>query len=140
VYIPGSYSAPGTTDYIPNGIEEAAATTGTFQGLSRTTYPQWAGTDGRDGTTTTAALSEQMLMAGAAAQRAEGRQQLRLPGRRPGRDRPVHRRGSSRSGCSTPRSTPSSPAGRASIFGGAGGLKPFPLIGDMYSQEDRRRT
>lgn len=72
IYIPGSYSTPGTNDFLPNGLEEAAATTGTFEGLSRTTYPQWAGTDGRSGDTSTKALSEGMLMAGARVGRRYG--------------------------------------------------------------------
>jgi hypothetical protein len=58
VYIAGSYGNS------MQGIEQAAATSGTFEAISRTTYPQWKGTDGRNGTTTTAPLSDQMLDAG----------------------------------------------------------------------------
>lgn len=72
IYIPGSYSVPGTTDYLPNGLEEAAATTGSFENLSRTTYPQWAGTDGRSGDTAVKMLSESMLMGASRAARRYG--------------------------------------------------------------------
>lgn len=66
IVIPGSFSVPGTTDYAPNGLLEAAAGTGTtFQGLSKTTYPQWRGVDGRNGVSTQTMLSEAMLRAGA---------------------------------------------------------------------------
>lgn len=74
IYIPGSYSVPNavSTSFVPNGLEQASAISGTFQGLSKTTYPQWQGTDGRSGDTSTKALSEAMLMAGALKARRYG--------------------------------------------------------------------
>jgi len=72
VYIAGSYSTPGTTDFLPNGIQEATATSGTFMGVSRSTTPQWVATDGRSGDTSTKALSEQMIQGALRAGRRYG--------------------------------------------------------------------
>lgn len=75
IYIPGSYSTTdeSTSSLVPNGLKEASSFAGTtFQGLSGTTFPQWNGIDGRQGNTSVAMLSESMLMAGALAARRYG--------------------------------------------------------------------
>ena len=65
IYIPGSWSN-GTGDAAPGalvaqGLEQAAAITGTFEGLDKAALVVWQGTDGRAGDTATVALSMQML-------------------------------------------------------------------------------
>ena len=60
IYIPGSYSATAGA-LAAQGLEQAAATSGTFEGIAKGSVPQWQGTDGRAGDTTTLALSAQML-------------------------------------------------------------------------------
>ena len=65
IYVPGSWSngtlaqAPGAL--VVQGLEQAAAITGTFETLDKAANPQWQGTDGRGGDTSSAALSAQML-------------------------------------------------------------------------------
>lgn len=65
IYIPGSWSngagaqAPGAL--AAQGLEQAAATSGTFETIAKGSVPQWQGTDGRGGDTTSLALSMQML-------------------------------------------------------------------------------
>ena len=58
IYLPGSYGN------VIQGLEQAAAVTGTFEGIPKASYPYWQGTDGRNGTSTTLALSNPMLDAG----------------------------------------------------------------------------
>ena len=68
IYVPGSWSngtgvqAPGAL--VAQGLEQAAAITGTFEGLAKGTNPTWQGTDGRGGDTTVLALTMQMLDGG----------------------------------------------------------------------------
>jgi hypothetical protein len=54
IYIPGSYGN------APAGLEDIAAVTGTFENIDKAATPQWQGTDGRAGDTTSA-LSDQIL-------------------------------------------------------------------------------
>ena len=63
IYIPGSWSgsAPGTL--AAQGLEQAAASSGTFEGIDKATTPGWQGTDGRGGVTTPAPLDAAMLAA-----------------------------------------------------------------------------
>jgi hypothetical protein len=70
IYIPGTYGPTETSTMgIPaQGLEQAAAITGTFQTLDKAANPAWQGTDGRAGDTTSLALSDQIL--GAAMRRA----------------------------------------------------------------------
>ena len=58
IYLPGSYGN------VIQGLAQAAAVTGTFEGINKANFPYWQGTDGRNGTTTTVALSNNMLDAG----------------------------------------------------------------------------
>lgn len=61
VYVAGSYG-----NVMQGGVTAAAnfSKSDTFENVSRATYPQFAGADGRNGTVTTAALTQQMLDAG----------------------------------------------------------------------------
>jgi hypothetical protein len=60
IYIPGSYSAtPGAL--CAQGLEQAAATSGTFEGIAKASVPQWQGTDGRAGDTSSLPLSSAMM-------------------------------------------------------------------------------
>ena len=65
IYIPGSWSngtlgqAPGAL--VAQGLEQAAAITGTFEGLAKGTFVPWQGTDGRGGDTSVLGLSAQIL-------------------------------------------------------------------------------
>jgi hypothetical protein len=67
IYIPGSWSngSPGTGsgpgELAIQGLEQAAALTGTFEGVNKANVQQWQGTDGRGGDTAVVALSTQML-------------------------------------------------------------------------------
>jgi len=47
--------------FIPQGLEQIAAVTGTFEGIAKGSTQQWQGTDGRAGDTSTAALSAVMM-------------------------------------------------------------------------------
>lgn len=58
IYLAGSYGN------VSQGLAQAAAVTGTFEGIAKASFPYWQGTDGRNGTTTTLALSNSMLDAG----------------------------------------------------------------------------
>lgn len=65
IYIAGSWSN-GTGDNAPGakvmqGLEQAAAATGTFENLDKAANAVWQGTDGRAGDTATAPLSLPML-------------------------------------------------------------------------------
>jgi len=62
LYVPGSYG-----NHLAGGLVAASATSGTFQGISRSTYPGYKGTDGRAGVTTTTPLSDPMMDAGVQA-------------------------------------------------------------------------
>jgi hypothetical protein len=55
VYLPGSYGN------ALQGVEQAAATSGTFEGIDKAANVWWKGTDGRQGTTTTAPLSDLLI-------------------------------------------------------------------------------
>jgi hypothetical protein len=55
IYVPGSYG-----NVLAGGLEAAAAQTGTFQSVSRSTYPGYKATDGRAGVTTTTPFSDSM--------------------------------------------------------------------------------
>lgn len=55
LYIPGSWGRACA------GLEDIAAITGTFEAIDKAAVPQWQGTDGRAGVTTTAMLSTAML-------------------------------------------------------------------------------
>jgi hypothetical protein len=55
VYLPGSYGN------AMQGIEQAAATTGTFEGLDKSANTWWKGSDGRQGDTSTKPLSDAMI-------------------------------------------------------------------------------
>lgn len=57
IYLPGSYGN------VMQGLESAKLAT-TFQGVTRTTYPQFAAVDGRGGDTTTAPFSDAMIDTG----------------------------------------------------------------------------
>lgn len=59
IYVAGSYG-----NYLAGGLVAAAAQTGTFQGVNRTTYPAFRATDGRAGASTTVPISDPMLDAG----------------------------------------------------------------------------
>jgi hypothetical protein len=76
IYIPGSWSN-GTTDEAPGarvaqGLEQAAAITGTFEDIAKGTVIQWQGTDGRGGVTTSLPLSATMLDEGVRRGRRSG--------------------------------------------------------------------
>lgn len=60
IYIPGSFSTAGSGPAC-QGLEQAAAVTGTFENINKANVQQWQGTDGRIGDTTTLPLSQQML-------------------------------------------------------------------------------
>ena len=55
IYIAGSY---GTA---MQGMKQAVATSGTFEGIDKAVVVQWQGTDGRSGISTVAALSDAIL-------------------------------------------------------------------------------
>src|SRR6266498_3780138 len=64
VYIPGSATTAANAGTLAaQGLEQIAATTGTFQGLNKATYQQWQGTDGRGGDTAVTALDDGKLQA-----------------------------------------------------------------------------
>ncbi len=55
----GSGSGPG--ELVAQGLQQATAITGTFEGLDKAANPSWQGTDGRGGDTTSLSLSDQIL-------------------------------------------------------------------------------
>lgn len=55
IYLPGSYGN------AMQGIEQAAATTGTFESIDKAANAWWQGTDGRQGTTSTTPLSDPLI-------------------------------------------------------------------------------
>ena len=62
IYVPGSGSTPAAAGTIAaQGLEQAAAVTGTFEGVDKAAIQQWQGTDGRGGDTTTALLTDTMM-------------------------------------------------------------------------------
>lgn len=126
VYPTGSYGN------LPNGLQQAAATSGTFMNLSRTTYPQWAGTDGRNGDSSTKALSEQMLMGGLRQARRFGANSFDfMLGDPAAIDLYIQGYFAQRL---VPVETVTLKSGiTGAVFNGASGVKPFPLIGDMYA-------
>jgi hypothetical protein len=54
------------------GLQQAAAVTGTFEGIDKAAVPTWRGTDGRGGDTTSLPLSAQMLDSGIRRGRRSG--------------------------------------------------------------------
>jgi hypothetical protein len=73
IYVPGlpaSVPTPGTVTL--QGLQQAAAITGTFEGIDKAAVPQWRGTDGRGGDTTSLPLSSQMLAGGVRRGRRSG--------------------------------------------------------------------
>jgi hypothetical protein len=71
--IPGSASTAATAGTVTaQGLEQAAATTGTFENIDKAATTQWQGTDGRGGDTTTLPLSAQMLDGGVRRGRRAG--------------------------------------------------------------------
>lgn len=76
IYLPGSWSN-GSGDQAPGalcvqGLEQAAAATGTFESIDKATVTQWQGIDGRAGDTTVVALSDQLLDAAVRRGRRSG--------------------------------------------------------------------
>lgn len=73
IYIPGSASSPANAGTIvAQGLEQAAAVTGTFENIDKAAVQQWRGIDGRAGVTASAPLSAQMLDAGVRRGRRSG--------------------------------------------------------------------
>jgi hypothetical protein len=78
IYIPGSWSngtagtSTGPGSLVSQGLEQAAAVSGTFETIDKAAVPQWQGIDGRNGDTTSLALSMQMLDAGVRRGRRAG--------------------------------------------------------------------
>lgn len=73
IYIPGSASTPANAGTLTmQGLEQAAAATGTFENVDKAAVPQWQGTDGRNGDTSTLALSMPMLDQGVRRGRRAG--------------------------------------------------------------------
>jgi hypothetical protein len=73
IFLPGSASTvalAGTK--TAQGLEQAAALTGTFESIDKAATPQWRGTDGRGGVTTEIPLSDQMLDGGVRRGRRAG--------------------------------------------------------------------
>lgn len=66
LYIPGSYGN------VVQSLDDAAAVTGTFEGINKATFAYWQGTDGREGVTTTLPLSDTMLDTGVTVARRWG--------------------------------------------------------------------
>lgn len=58
IYLPGTYGN------AMQGIEQGAATTGTFESIDKAANVWWAGTDGRQGTATTTPLSDPLIDTG----------------------------------------------------------------------------
>ena len=62
IYIPGSATTPANAGtHAAQGLEQALALTGTFEGLDKAAVPQWRGTDGRAGDTSSALLTDTIL-------------------------------------------------------------------------------
>jgi hypothetical protein len=62
IYVPGSYTASASAGtLVAQGLAQAAAVTGTFEAINKANVPQWQGTDGRSGDTSTLGLSATML-------------------------------------------------------------------------------
>ena len=67
IYVPGSWSngtpggGTGPGEIVMQGLEQAAAITGTFETLDKAANPSWQGVDGRGGDTTALSLSDQIL-------------------------------------------------------------------------------
>ncbi len=73
IFICGSATVPASAGTLAaQGLEQAAAVTGTFEGLDKAATPQWQGTDGRAGDTNSLPLSDQMLGAGVRRGRRAG--------------------------------------------------------------------
>ncbi len=61
-YIPGSWTASASAGTLTSqGLEQAAATTGTFENIDKAAVQQWQGSDGRSGDTAVVPLSDQIL-------------------------------------------------------------------------------
>lgn len=62
IYVPGLPTSTFTAGTVAaQGLEQAAATTGTFENIDKAAVPQWKGTDGRGGDTSSLPLSSTML-------------------------------------------------------------------------------
>lgn len=73
LYIPGSYTAAASAGTLTSqGLEQAAAATGTFESIDKATVQQWQGSDGRSGDTTVVPLSDQILDKGVRVGRRAG--------------------------------------------------------------------
>ena len=73
IYIPGSGSTPALAGTITaQGLEQAAAVTGTFETIDKALVQQWQGTDGRGGDTASLPLTATMLDAGVRRGRRAG--------------------------------------------------------------------
>lgn len=72
IYIPGSWSGSTPGALCAQGLEQAAAITGTFETINKANVAQWQGIDGRAGDTTVLPLSDQMLDAGVRRGRRSG--------------------------------------------------------------------
>lgn len=59
IYVTGNYTTAGNNSIA--SLHDAAATSGTFQGINKATVAGWQGIDGRAGTTTLAALVDELL-------------------------------------------------------------------------------
>lgn len=73
IAIPGSASTAANAGTLTaQGLEQAAAVTGTFENINKATVQQWRGTDGRGGDTASVPLSAQMLDGGVRRGRRAG--------------------------------------------------------------------
>src|SRR5439155_17910660 len=73
IFIPGSASTAANAGTLTcQGLEQAAAVTGTFENIDKAAVQQWQATDGRLGDTNTLPLSAQMLDKGVRVGRRAG--------------------------------------------------------------------
>jgi hypothetical protein len=77
IYVPGSWSNAASGDQAPGftaaqGLEQAAALTGVFEGIDKALVPPWQGTDGRNGVVTVLPLADTMLEEGIRRGRRSG--------------------------------------------------------------------
>jgi hypothetical protein len=62
IYIAGSYNTAATAGTtVAQGLEQAAALTGTFEDIDKAAVVQWQGTDGRGGDTTSLLLTDGIM-------------------------------------------------------------------------------
>jgi hypothetical protein len=73
IYTPGLAAGITTAGSVaPQGLEQIAAITGTFEAIDKANVPNWRGTDGRAGDTSSLPLSDQMLDGGVRRGRRAG--------------------------------------------------------------------